>query len=270
MANNFQSQSALDQISALTDAVNEISQTINVTQTASTVNVNNLTIEVCPTALIQGDFTINTKQTIKSLSQLNAQVTSYTIAQSQNDIQNKIVQAISQLATSKQGFFAIANNESNQQQQSLLNLTNEVMNEAFNKVQSTCQNYIENYNKAKIIVCGTYKRNVSIDTEQQATSNLITSCIMDSIFQAAQTNTVVNNILQKSDQVAKSTQLGLESLLWGVIALVAVIGILVIVSAIVKRKMDKNVDEKYKQAGTQMPQIQPLQLQPQVQTQTQP
>lgn len=238
MASNFQSQSAINQIGAITDSLNSVTNKVDFVSQNKSIAVNQFRVDICREANIKGDLNINITQDIKNFSQLDVSQTMNSINYLKSEISNKIAQLVQQLASSKQGWGAVAANDMIQKQLNVSDIISEIANETVNNMSGVCESYLESLNNGVVRICGVIGGNVNLDTQQKIRNNAVTSCIMQALFNTIQSNKTVNDILQKADQTEKSVQEGITGFIWIIIALVVAIGAVLIVYAIVKRKKE--------------------------------
>lgn len=244
MGNAFQSQSAIDEISSITNVVNESIQKLDIKASNESVNMNKVELKICENAIIQGDLNINIRQQIKSFNKLDGYNAIQTISQNWNQIQNSLEQVITQLATSKQGWLSTSNSVANQYQQSITSIFNDVISKTESNIHDTCQQYIENFNEGKVTICGIIKGDVNARIEQDIYSTVVASCVMDSLFSAVNQNYIANTVLQRSDQVEKTVQEGITGFIFSLILLALAIGAVVIIYMIIKKNKEKEMKKQ--------------------------
>jgi len=244
MGNNFQSQTAINEISAMTNVVNESIQKLNIKSSNESVNMNKVEIKVCESAIIQGDLDIDVRQKIKSFNKLDSYNVIQTISQNWNEIQNSLQQLITQLATSKQGWLSFSENVSQQYQKNLTEIFNEIVSRTESQINDTCQQYIENFNNGKVTICGVIKGDVTAKIDQDIYTSIISSCVIDSLFSAVNQNYIANTVLQRGDQIAQSVQEGITGFIFALILLALVIGAIIIVYIIIKKNREKELKKQ--------------------------
>jgi hypothetical protein len=244
MGNNFQSQTAINEISAMTNVVNESIQKLNIKSSNESVNMNKVEIKVCESAIIQGDLDIDIRQKIKSFNKLDSYSVIQTISQNWNEIQNSLQQIITQLATSKQGWLSFSENVSQQYQKNLTEIFNEIVSRTESQINDTCQQYIENFNNGKVTICGVIKGDVTAKIDQDIYTSIISSCVIDSLFSAVNQNYIANTVLQRGDQIAQSVQEGITGFIFALILLALVIGAIIIVYIIIKKNREKELKKQ--------------------------
>jgi hypothetical protein len=244
MGNNFQSQTAINEISAVTNVVNESIQKLNIKSSNESVNMNKVEVKVCEGAIIQGDLDIDIRQKIKSFNKLDSYNVVQTISQNWNEIQNSLQQLITQLATSKQGWLSFSENVSEQYQKNLTEIFNEIISRTESQIHDTCQQYIENFNNGKITICGVIKGDATAKIDQDIYNSVISSCVIDSLFSAVNQNYIANTVLQRGDQIAQSVQEGITGFIFALILLALVIGAIIIIYIIIKKNREKELKKQ--------------------------
>jgi nitric oxide reductase large subunit len=260
MGNSFQSQTAINEISAITNVINESIQKLDIKASNQSVNVNKVEVKVCEGAIIEGDLNIDITQKIKSFNKLDGYSVIQTLSQNWNQIQNSLEQLVSQLATSKQGWLSTSNSVANQYQQNISDIFNEIISRTESDIKSVCQQYIENFNNGKITVCGVIKEDVNVQIEQDIYNTVISSCVIDSLFNAINQNYVANSILQRGDQIEESIQEGITGAIFAFILLILAIGAVVIIYMIVKKNKEKELKKQEAEALTLGQKLRSLQM----------
>lgn len=173
---------------------------------------------------------INVSQFAGSTCKLDADNINKLSAKFTNDIINKTQQFIDQRSQNKQGWFATAfsfqiNNASNSTE-----VTNQIKNSFDINFTNKCQAVTSAFNKGSVNLCGYYDSS-TFDFKQNALTNALVSCVNENIMDIWVTNSVLNELWQRTDQKLASEQAGL-SLKWLFIGIAIIVAIMIIVSLI--------------------------------------
>jgi len=190
---------------------------------------NTLVIDTCPTfEIINGS--LNVTQAAAADCQFNSQNFNTFTAKFTTEVRNATKQFIDENAKNKQGWFATAfsfqiNGASNSSE-----VTNKIMNSFQGNTTNICRDESDAMNSGKLLLCGTFDGS-AINVKQNSTVTSLVSCVNRNTEQAFVSNSVLNDLYQKTNQKLASEQAGVGSFFeWIVIAIVAGIILLIIIA----------------------------------------
>ncbi len=187
-----------------------------------------LEIDTCPTfEIINGS--LNVTQAAAANCKFSSENFNTFTAKFTTEVRTATKQFIDENAKNKQGWFATAfsfqiNGASNSSE-----VTNKIMNSFRGSTTNICRSEAAAMNSAKLLLCGTFDGS-AINVKQNSTVTSLVSCVNRNTEQAFVSNSVLNELFQKTDQKLASEQAGAGSFFaWIVIAIVAAIILIVIV-----------------------------------------
>lgn len=189
----------------------------------------------CGTAGFTSNVPININQTATASCPLQSTAVQQTTTNIANQLSNSLQQLASQQNSAVQQWLALAVSV----QQSGYTSTGEILNAITQSLQTTsnntCSAQLVANNTLSTVVCGTFNAG-SINVNQDATALGVASCVNKMLSDVISSNTALNSLFQKTDQLASAQQQGVGSLFGGlssILYVVIAIIVLLIVGAIV-------------------------------------
>ncbi|CAK7994509.1 Hypothetical protein POVR1_LOCUS33 [uncultured virus] len=215
------------------NVINTVTSSARQTVSLSNVAVNDIRVVIggvgCPiTPNIGGD--INLSQAQSSQYILTATNISLITATIKNNLTNALQQFTTQSSTSTQGWLSFAFSAQTAGSYTESDAINDIVNSISGNAAQACSNQVITQNGISLVLCGNVTGSVNIDQDTAVTA--LESCINKQITNAFISNTVLNNIIQKTDQYFLSQQAGLDSIFY-YLAIAAVIIFIIIVIATV-------------------------------------
>lgn len=165
-------------------------------------------------------------------------------------LENAVTETVQQDAQNESGFISTGTNINIQNVSNENEVINRIINSSEQYIQTSCEQNATAGNNAVIGLCGYFGEGINID--QDASITAITSCLNQSVLEAFTNDTVLNNFLVETDQVASNRSEGIASIFsafWlpiviGVIALIIII-IIIVVVVILSRSGKKEKEVSY-------------------------
>ena len=148
-----------------------------------------------------------------------------------NDVVNKTKQFIEQDLKNKQGWFSTAFSLQIAGAETTDQVTNIIKNSFTGDFTNICKADIESQANQKVLLCGYYDGD-TFNFNQNALTTSITSCINRVVMDVFVKNSVLNSLVQQTDQKLASSQAGIFDGLFGSLDTI-VIGIVIIVALII-------------------------------------
>lgn len=238
---NFQSTKTREFISKVTDIVNEVCTKVTNDSLAECVSTNVFKeyISPPPDCVLSG-VTINIGQSAKSFCTLDSVANTKITQEIATELKEKLDQLIKTEVQNKQGFLAtglsIQITDTEVQQQILDSITNRITQD----IRNGCKSVSRAWNQGELAIYGCFK-DTTIEVQQNATSQALASCIMETIATTAVGNQTLAQIVQEADTKLASEQQGLSSVLWIILLIVGALLILGIIIFFLTRGGDTQV-----------------------------
>jgi hypothetical protein len=207
------SQSAQQELSAFNSFINNFSTNIR-NQVSSTCQAGN-TLRFTTGGGNGCEFfatgsNININQTSQATCSLTSENITTITMNIENDLQNQLEQYISQRQNVEQGWLATALSLGVEGASTSQEIANLIRNSINTNITDSCMNQLTTQNLAEIRLCGAFDQS-TFNINQDATVTGITSCINKQIITSFTSNSILNNLFQRTEQAVSVRQAGVDS-----------------------------------------------------------
>jgi len=229
MGTNISSQTGTQIVNSYMSEINSAVASAITTVSLNTANNQSVTINVCRTAVTQGNLITNQVSTQNQT--IMAASLSTVVENVKNNISAITQQFLQQTSSQEAGWLATAFNINVQDNTQVQNFSQMIANSVSSSVMTVCSDELESSQSITLNLCGYINGNII--TNQSAAQNISLSCVSKQIVNFIASNSEYVQGIQQAEQQAMQTAGGLFDFLYYIaIAFVIIIFFLVIMSTI--------------------------------------
>ena len=208
---SFQATLTNQTMNAITNIVNDVSQSVfnEASQDCSASNTYQISfggVPNCPAPNVNNS-TINITQVAGSKCNLNSQNVNKLSATIKNSLNTRLQSYITNDLSNKQGWFATAISMQIADANTVETIANQITNSFSSNFTNICQAVATAYNNNQLVFCGNYNMD-TFNFNQNAMISALTSCINQNLSNILANNSVLNELVAKTDAKLASEQSG--------------------------------------------------------------